>query len=747
MRSPTEPSAVHRRYRAFLSYSHQDARWAEWLHLKLESYQVPKRLRDTPGAYGAVPERLFPIFRDREELSSSGSLGARLENALARSEALLVVCSPDAARSRWVNAEVRKFIDSGRSERIYCLIVDGEPNTGDERECFPPALRTGPDMELVAADLRPNKDGRRLALQKLLAGLLGVDLDSLRRRDAQRHHRRMLFAVIASLSGMILALGLATTAWIARNEARRSQEQAQDLIVYMLGDLHKKLEKVGRLDLLGSLSDKAIRSMTQMDSRDLNDSTLKQLAQAMTQLGQVRLGQGQYSAALRLFINAYARMSVLVNRHPHDGDLLFDRGQAEFWVGYVYWKSRTMDLAQQWMTRYRDTSREVHDMDPSRLKWQREVAYGDHNLAAIEFERGQLDRARKGFASARRVLAAVLARSPKDPERIFQLVDETSWLANVQEQQGHLVKAEQGMQVKALALASIVKAHPDTPHWKTLWSDAQLMQAQLLNVLGDWVRARALSAAAVARMKPMIAHDPGNKDWRSTYLHALVEHADASVAGGDMEAARADLATAEPEIQDLNAIASQNRYVRRNILRALQIRTWMALHDRNPRAARKALDALETFGKASGTPTIPEDVGRHGLSEVLAGQAEQMLGRPAKALVHFANARRALEPLASHSSYWRILDPWARLALLTGDAAVAGRTRGILASQDYEPVLPWPAQADPQAAGSPVAKAQHHHDFQQTPRAPARVQGTGPEPKPAGHRIRAMTVTPQRSRS
>lgn len=156
----------------------------------------------------------------------------------------------------------------------------------------------------MAADIRHGKDGRRLARLKLIAGLLGIDLDNLRRREAQRRHRRMLAVVIASLAGMALASGLAVSAWIARNDAHRRQLQAEDLIVFMLGDLHQKLEKVGRLDLLDSIDDKALGYFAGLDARDMTDTTLEQLAQALTQLGQVRLSQGRYKEALANFQSA-----------------------------------------------------------------------------------------------------------------------------------------------------------------------------------------------------------------------------------------------------------------------------------------------------------------------------------------------------------------------------------------------------------------------------------------------------------
>ena len=86
------------RYWAFISYSHQDSRLCEWLHRELETFRVPRRLvgRDTP--VGKTPARLFPVFRDRDELPGSSELGANLTAALQASRYLIVICSPSAAR-------------------------------------------------------------------------------------------------------------------------------------------------------------------------------------------------------------------------------------------------------------------------------------------------------------------------------------------------------------------------------------------------------------------------------------------------------------------------------------------------------------------------------------------------------------------------------------------------------------------------------------------------------------------------
>ena len=136
------------RYWAFISYSHADKRWGDWLHRALETYRVPKHLVGKTEAFGPVPRRLYPIFRDREELSASSSLGTNIERALQQSRSLIVICSPDSATSLWVNEEIKSFKSLGREDRILALIVEGEPNASDGRgrvspdqECFPEALR------------------------------------------------------------------------------------------------------------------------------------------------------------------------------------------------------------------------------------------------------------------------------------------------------------------------------------------------------------------------------------------------------------------------------------------------------------------------------------------------------------------------------------------------------------------------------------------------------------------------------
>src|SRR5574341_159806 len=215
------------KYWAFISYSHADEEWAKWLHKSIETYRVPRKLigRETPN--GALPKRLFPVFRDRDELPGASDLGGKIQEALRQSRSLIVICSPKSAVSKWVNEEVKTYKNLGRANHVLALMIDGEPNAAPDSgllECFPPAVRfqvspegqvTAEPAEPIAADARPGKDGKTNALFKLLSGVMGVGYDELRQRERQRQRQRQL-RLAAMVAGILL---LVTTTYVAVADA------------------------------------------------------------------------------------------------------------------------------------------------------------------------------------------------------------------------------------------------------------------------------------------------------------------------------------------------------------------------------------------------------------------------------------------------------------------------------------------------------------------------------------------------
>jgi tetratricopeptide (TPR) repeat protein len=342
------------KYRAFLSYSHRDTKWAGWLHKSLESYRPPKSLVGTISARGLVPKRLTPIFRDREELASATDLGTVINAALQQSACQIVICSPQAAKSHWVNEEIIAFKRLGGEDRIFCLIVGGEPNATDlpgraEEECFPPALRfrLGADgllsdahTEPIAADARPGKDGKQAAKLKVIAGVLGVGYDALRRREAQRRNRRLFALACGALAGMVVTSGLAGYALIQRAAAQRQTARAE-----AEAETAKQTTKF-MVDLF-KISDPSEARGNSVTAREMLDKGAARVdvdlaqqpkiqATLMDTLGSVYMGLGLYRQARPLLDRAVATRRSQIEEEPlllsdslgHLGDVL--TRQAEF---------------------------------------------------------------------------------------------------------------------------------------------------------------------------------------------------------------------------------------------------------------------------------------------------------------------------------------------------------------------------------------------------------------------------------
>ena len=193
-------------YYVFISYATVDSKWAKWLQHRLSYYHIPTSVKRSKIG---IPNKIRPIFIYEYDLSGN-QLHMAIQQELESSKYLIVICSPNAAKSKYVNDEVETFIRLGRSEYIIPFIVDGEVNSPDpSRECFPLALlellRSGDKKnELRGANILTN--GKTQALVDVVATMLGVRRDVLWDRYKIRQIKQRIMmgavAVFALLCGL-----------------------------------------------------------------------------------------------------------------------------------------------------------------------------------------------------------------------------------------------------------------------------------------------------------------------------------------------------------------------------------------------------------------------------------------------------------------------------------------------------------------------------------------------------------------
>ncbi|HEX6612863.1 MAG TPA: TIR domain-containing protein [Rhodanobacteraceae bacterium] len=429
-------------YRAFISYSHRDKAWGDWLHKALETYRVPSRLVGTRTAHGTIPRRLHPIFRDRDELPSAADLGRKVNEALAKSENLIVICSPASATSRWVNEEVLAYKRIGRDGRIFCLIVDGEPNATDtpgreSEECFCPALRFATNAEgrpiaepaePIAADARPGKDGKGNAKLKLIAGMLDVGFDALKQREQRRQVQRMTAITALALVVMAVTVVLAIFALVSRHEAviaqhkavvaqqaaERRQKQAEGLVNFMLGDLNDKLEQVNRLDIMQAVDDKAMAYFGSLPTTDVTDTALAHRAKALEKIGSVRFNQGNLTGALEAYLASARISSALAQAAPADVARQVASSRTLAFIGLVHWSQGKLDSAQRDFDTARQRLRASQTQGRNDPAWLFQLETLDNDLGHVLEARGQPDAAEAEYRNRLALMRRLVALRPND---------------------------------------------------------------------------------------------------------------------------------------------------------------------------------------------------------------------------------------------------------------------------------------------------------------------------------------------
>ncbi len=637
-------------YRAFISYSHADSRWARWVHRRVENYRLPSRLRGTEGDFGPLPDRFGPIFRDREDLSSAGELGPKIQLALSDSEALIVLCSPDAARSPWVDNEIVQFKRLGRGDRIFALILSGEPNAGDERECFPRALRFDLDAdgnigstpaEPVAADVRAHKDGKSLARLKLLSGMLGLPLDTLRQREAARQHRRQFAITALALLVMMVTSVLAIKAVRAQHAAERRQKQAEVLVDFMLGNLTDSLTEVSRLDIMQAVNDQAMAYFQTLPTADVTDDSLQQRAKTLVKIGNVRREQGLLPEALQSFQAAANIASKLAIAHPDKIDRQLGFSEIQASLGIVHWYQGELDLAFASFETARKVVERASTLAPKNTELLFQISYLENNIGHVLEARGKLDEAlvhyRNMLASSERLVAmdpanqdghtqlglahnnlakmallggelptaveryradvaietALAQRDARNNEQAEKLLISRASLGRTLAMTGEV---DAGVRELRQALVDTTRLLGIEANATSYLEDAGLYGTQLaywLRVRGDTADASAQLSEAMDVLAKLAQQDSSNVGWQRELAEARIEHAEQLRAAGQTELARQQVAQAlailEPQL-------AQQPNDRSTVLASVDARLLAASLDDNAAHARKHREqALQTI--------------------------------------------------------------------------------------------------------------------------------------------------------
>jgi hypothetical protein len=233
-------------YDGFISYSHAaDGLLAPRLQSALQRFAKPWWKR-----------RAVRVFRDESSLSANPHLWSSITEALDQAAWFVLLLSPDAAESQWVNQEIEYWATHNDPSRILPVLTDGHfgwDGADVAGDAAPDALQGVFTEEPRWVDLRFARDEDQLDLKNprfssavadIASALRGVPKDELESEEVRQHRRTIRTAwAAAALVGL---LGVAATLFAIQSAANAREAETQRLAAETEAD--RANEEAGRAD-------------------------------------------------------------------------------------------------------------------------------------------------------------------------------------------------------------------------------------------------------------------------------------------------------------------------------------------------------------------------------------------------------------------------------------------------------------------------------------------------------------------
>ena len=375
--------------------------------------------------------------------------------------------------------------------------------------------------------------------------MLGVDLDYLARRDAQRRAQRLAGVALGSVTLSIVMAALTLVAIGFADDARRQRDHAEGLVEFMLSDLNKRLRPVGRLDILGAVGRRAMAYYDSQGQTRLAPDDLGRRARVLHLLGDISDQRGDLTQASLDFADAASSTDVLLSRQPTDPQRIYEHAQSVYWLGYIAHRRGDDVRAESGFRRYRDLAEFLAARDGDNDLSEGEIVDANIAMGGVELEQGKAREAVEAFSKALVAGEKLIAHAPNDHDRREALIENYAWLADAEAAEGRDSDALRHRRVERTMCERFLR---DQPSDTTLLNQLVVSNMAIANLLADGA---APSVAmkdvenALNRLDDLRRFEPDDTDYQEEAVTAFALSSRVNLDLGKIQAASRDAARAQ----------------------------------------------------------------------------------------------------------------------------------------------------------------------------------------------------------
>ena len=447
------------------------------------------------------------------------------------------------------------------------------------------------------------------------------------------------------------------TARAARAKAQEKNAQAEDLINFMVGDLRRKLEPVGRLDVLNDVATKTLQYASGFDTTRMSAADLARNAKVLHQLGEVGVARGDAPAALPLFQKSLQLSNLAMKREPGNADAQLAYGTSQFWIGNVYRQQQQLPAALAAMREYMTVTEKLAREHPERRDFQLERAYGQNAVGVVLEAQGDLRGALQHYLASLSLRTEELRRNPTDLELQSEVAPAINKVGQIHHRLGDLAGARDYFRRELETYRTLVAADPKQRQWRQRMAVSLSFLAHMHWMMGDIDGAEILWREELGIERELASLDPENMGWQRNVFVTMRRLGIVEERRGNLQQAARSVGQARAALQELQRRVPNDRTLTPYLVYADLDLARVLTASGSPGRARAILNE-----------TIPQIEARSDRSSVvLLARATYSLGEthartdPARADASWRRAELLLEPYMSTTNDVLELDIWARV--------------------------------------------------------------------------------------